>query len=210
MENLIKHFDTIESGFRRWRTVTVCAVVLAVGVCALSLGYAYRALGSAAQRVYVLDNGQSFSASSADDAIQREWEVRNHLEQFHSYMFDLAPHAEAIEHGLEMALRYADRSAYDYWTTRGENQDFYNRLIADNVTEEIIVDSVKVDMGRYPRPAAVFGRVMLVRQSTVTENALVSTCTVRDTPRSPSNPAGLMIENFLVRKLEKTETRRRY
>ena len=102
----------------------------------------------------------------------------------------------------------SDRSAYDYWMDLSE-KGFYQRVVSANITQEIVVDSVKVDMTAYPYDTKTFGKLFILRESNITSYEFESSCRLVDVGRSPSNPHGLMIEKFVVTRNEMTGTRRR-
>ena len=208
MENLIKHFETIESPFRKTKAVTVACVAGSALVAVVSLVFAATWIGSHSDNVYVLDKGGAFSATVSAGEVQRDLEAIDHVTRFHEHMFNLSPSSEAIKRGVEQALVMADRSAYTYFNDLQE-QGFYSRLVQANVTQQILIDSVKVDMGTYPYPETTYAKVYVVRESNISAYDFVSTGRLVDVGRSKSNPHGFMIERFQVVKNERTETRRR-
>ena len=123
-------------------------------------------------------------------------------------MFNLAPSSESQRRNLEQALHMADRSAYDWWQDQSEN-GYYARLVSANITQEIQIDSVRFSMQTYPYPARLYGKVFLTRESNITAYDFVSECRLSDVPRSRSNPHGLMVERFAVRRYESLGTRKR-
>ena len=64
-------------------------------------------------------------------------------------------------------------------------------------------------MQQYPYPARLFGKVFLTRESNITAFDFVSECRLSDVPRSRSNPHGLMVEKFTVKRYESLGTRKR-
>lgn len=208
MDNLIKHFETIESSFRKTKAVTFACVAASALVAVVSLVFAATWIGSHSDNVYVLDKGGAFSATVTAGGAQRDLEAIDHVTRFHEHMFNLSPSSEAIKRGVEQALVMADKSAYTYFNDLQE-QGFYSRMIQANVTQQIIIDSVKVDMRTYPYPETTFAKVYVVRESNISAYDFVSTGRLVDVGRSKSNPHGFMIERFQVVRNERTETRRR-
>jgi len=91
----------------------------------------------------------------------------------------------------------ADKSALAYYKVLQE-KGFFNRLIAGNVMQIAEVDSIRCDFDRYPYEVTTFARQRIVRESTVTERSLVTTCRLVNTVRSDNNPQGFMIERLNV------------
>ena len=158
--------------------------------------------------VYVVDKGSTIMATIASGDIQRDLEVEDHVRRFHELMFNLAPSSESQRRNLEQALHMADRSAYDWWQDQSES-GYYARLVSANITQEIQIDSVRFSMQQYPYPARLYGKVFLTRESNITAYDFVSEGRLSDVPRSPSNPHGLMVERFAVRRYESLGTRKR-
>ena len=144
---------------------------------------------------------------SHEDA-NRDMEAADHVTRFHELMFNLSPSSESIKRNVDRALLMSDRSAYDYWMDLSE-RGFYQRLVSANVSQEIVVDSVKVDMQSYPYGAITYGKLFLLRESNITSYQFESTCRLVEVERSPSNPHGMMIEKFLVTRNDNLGTRKR-
>ena len=87
----------------------------------------------------------------------------------------------------------ADKSALSYYKVLQE-KGFFNRLIAGNVSQMVKVDSIRCDFNRYPYEVTTYARQRILRESTVTERSLVTTCRLVNTSRSDNNPQGFMVE----------------
>ena len=208
MDTIVKYFGGIDQELRRRRGLAAAALASAIAVClgtvALCLLFVARSRGT----VYVVDKGSTLMATVASGDVQRDLEVEDHVRRFHELLFNLAPSAESQKRNLELALHMADRSAYDWWRDQSEN-GFYERLVSANITQEIAIDSVRFSMQDYPYPARLYGKVYLTRESNITAYDFISECILRDVPRSRSNPHGLMVERFKVRRYESLGTRKR-
>ena len=99
----------------------------------------------------------------------------------------------AIESNIERALQMADKSALSYYKVLQE-KGFFNRLIAGNISQMVKVDSIRCDFDRYPYEVTTYARQRILRESTVTERSLVTTCRLVNTSRSDNNPQGFMVE----------------
>ena len=188
MDNLIKYFDTIESGFRRMKFLTLSAVALAVAVPSVSIALSYSFVNRRTGSVYVVTGGEASLARLSDGESVRDLEVRDHVSRFHELMFNLA--------------------GYDYYQMLSET-DFYARLIAANASQQIAIDSMAVNMGVYPYEAEVTGKLYVMRQSSITAYDFESRCSLVNIERSESNPHGLMIEKFRVVRNRQLGTRQR-
>ena len=189
-----KTLRNIESSFRHLRLFSM----LFLGACTLisvaAVWTSYRFAEAQRQKIYVLDQGKSLIlALSQDMAQNRPVEAREHVRRFHELFFTLSPDKAAIESNVGRALQMADKSALSYYKVLQE-KGFFNRLIAGNVSQMVKVDSIRCDFDRYPYEVTTFARQRILRESTVTERSLVTTCRLVNVSRSDNNPQGFMVK----------------
>ena len=209
MNKILGITKDIESSFKRLSSLTLVSVAgslifaLIVGLYALSFADKQR------QKIYVLDQGKSLLLALQTDAIMsKDVEIRDHVTRFHELLFTLSPQKQTIQENLDRAFNLADRSAWEYTQDLAE-KGYYARLISANISQQMIVDSVKFVGNGYPWHVETYARQYVVRDSTVSQYSFVSTCQVLDGRRSDVNPHGLLIEKFKVVKNDLVETRKR-
>ena len=208
MDNLIKYFDNIETSFRKMKVITITSVIACVTVCICSFAIAGWTIIETGNQVFVIDKGSAVMAQRTEEDANRDLEATDHVTRFHELMFNLSPNAESIKRNTDKALVMSDKSAYDYWSDLSE-RGFYQRLVSANVSQEIVIDSVKLDMNTYPYEARTYGRLFMLRESNITAYQLETTYRLVDVERSPGNPHGMMIEKFRVTRNENLGTRNR-
>lgn len=208
MDNVIKYFGGIDQEMRLRRVLVVAALVLSGAISLGAVALSLHLVRESRSTVYVVDKGSTLMATIASGNIQRDLEVEDHVRRFHQLLFNLAPSTESQNRNLEQALHMADRSAYDWWQDQSES-GYYARLVSANISQEIQIDSVRFSMQQYPYPARLYGKVFLTRESNITAYDFVSECRLSDVPRSPSNPHGLMVEKFSVKRYESLGSRKR-
>lgn len=208
MNKIIKYFETIETSFRKMRLITVASIASGVAVALGAVYIAGRQMVSNNDNIYVIDRGSAVMAARSGEDAYRDLEVRDHIERFHELMFNLSPNSESIRRNLDRALTMSDRSAYEYWSDLSE-RGFYSRIVSANISQEIVIDSVTVDMSSYPYQAKTYAKVFMLRESNITAYDFESSCRLVDVQRSQSNPHGLMIEKFRVSRNENLGTRYR-
>ena len=208
MENIVKYYGGIDSELKRRRGLVTATLVFAGVVTVGVVLAAFHFVRESRDTVYVVDKGSTLMATIAGGDIQRDLEVEDHVRRFHELLFNLAPSAESQKRNLEQALHMADRSAYDWWRDQSES-GYYSRLVSANISQEIQIDSVRFSMQEYPYPARLYGKVFLTRESNITAYDFISECRLSDVPRSRSNPHGLMVERFAVKRYESLGTRKR-
>lgn len=111
--------------------------------------------------------------------------------------FTLAPDKEAIESNITRALFLADKTAITYYKDLSE-KGFFNKLIAGNVSQRVIVDSVSCNFDDYPYQVKTYARQQIVRESTMTERSLITSCQLVNSVRSDNNPQGFIIEKLNI------------
>ena len=208
MENLIKQFNNIETSFRRMKFVTTLCMAAAVVIAVGSVMISGKLMQEGNDKIYVVDKGSAVMAARTDEDLYRDLEAKDHVSRFHELMFNISPSSESIKRNLDKALVMSDKSAYDYYMDLSE-RGFYQRMISANISQEIVVDSIKVNMTGYPYDAKTYGRLFLLRESNITAYNFESSCRLVDVERSQNNPHGLMIEKFTVTKNENLGTRKR-
>ena len=209
MNKILSITKDIEQSFKRLSLMTVVAVggsllvTLVVSLWALSFAEKQRS------KIYVLDQGKSLLLALQTDAIlSKDVELRDHVTRFHELMFTLSPQKQTIQENLDRAFNLADRSAFEYSQDLAE-KGYYARLVSANISQQMIVDSVKFVSNSYPYQVRTYARQYVVRESTVSQYSFVSTCQLINAGRSDANPHGLIIEKFKVIKNDLIETRKR-
>ena len=208
MDKIIKYFDTIETSFRKLKFITVASIASGVVIALGAVYISGQQMLSNNDNIYVIDRGSAVMAARSGQDAYRDLEVKDHIERFHELMFNLSPNSESIKRNLDRALTMSDKSAYDYWSDLSE-RGFYSRIVSANISQEIVIDSVKIDMSSYPYQAKTYAKVFMLRESNITAYDFESNCRLVDVERSQSNPHGLMIEKFRVSKNENMGTRQR-
>lgn len=193
-----KSLKNIETSFRQIRLFTLVFASLCAVVTGFALWKSYSFAEAQRQKIYVLDNGRSLMVALSQDLAQnRPVEAREHVRRFHELFFTLSPDREAIEGNVRRALYLADGSAIAYYQSLAE-KGYFNRIIASNVSQNVVVDSIRCDFDRYPYAVETFARQKIVRESNVTERTLVTTCRLRNAVRSDNNPQGFLIEDLRI------------
>lgn len=208
MDKIIKYFETIETSFRKLKFITLASIVSGVAIALGAVYIAGQHMLSNNDNIYVIDRGSAVMAARSGQDAYRDLEVKDHIERFHELMFNLSPNSESIKRNLDRALPMSDKSAYDYWSDLSE-RGFYSRIVSANISQEIVIDSVRVDMSSYPYQAKTYAKIFMLRESNITAYDFESSCRLVDVERSQSNPHGLMIEKFRVSKNENLGTRHR-
>ena len=208
MNDIIRFQKSIETSFRRTKFLTGMTIALCSLVAVVSVFASYSFAREQKAQIYVLDKGQSFLALQSDGMATKDLEIMDHVTRFHELFFNMAPNANAIIQNVNRALVLSDKSVYDYYSDLSE-QGFYARRVQANITPQMVVDSVKVDISTYPYTARCYAHQYMIRESNITTYEFESTCQLMETSRSKDNPHGLMIEKFVVARNESLGTKKR-
>jgi len=173
--------------------------VVTVAACfgaatAISL-FSLRAAERARQHVYVLSAGKVMEAFASDRKENLPVEARDHIRSFHQSFFTLSPDDKAITLSITRALYLADGSAkklYDNLKEKG----YYAGVIAGNVSQSIVVDSIALDQGLYPYYFRCWCTQTIVRPTSEVTRSLVTEGWLRTCARSDNDPHGLLIERL--------------
>ena len=204
----IQFLADIQAGVKRSRIASIAVAAIAAVTVVASLVYTYTYTLSQKEQVYVLDQGAVLSAFKADNGVQKDLEIINHVTRFHELLFNLSPNIEMINANARKALELADGSAYDFFRDLQEKQ-YYSRLISINAVQQIQVDSVKFDLSAYPYTARTYSSLYILRESVIAKYDYRTACELVDVERSLTNPHGLLIRKFREEHNELVETRKR-
>lgn len=193
-----KSLQNIESSFRQIRFFGIVFLICCTVLTLLVVWRSYRYAEAQRQKIYVLDQGKSLMLALSQDLRQnRPVEAREHVSRFHSLFFSLSPDKSAIESNINRALLMADKSALSCYRDLLE-RGYFNRLIAGNIIQTIKIDSLQCNFDEYPFRIKTYARQRILRENTITERSLVTTCSLVDATRSYDNPQGFLIEKFTI------------
>ncbi|MEH6680380.1 MAG: conjugative transposon protein TraK [Sediminicola sp.] len=187
----------IDTAFKQVRTVAILVIIGSMLLCGF---VSYRCLSMVSDmrdRIYVLANDKALEAYASGRKENIPVEARDHVKTFHEAFFSLEPDEKLIRDNVTKALYLADLSAkreYDNLKEKG----YYTQVIAGNVSQEIRVDSVVVDLRDYPYPFRCYATQDLVRTTSTVTRSLVTQGYLRSTSRSDHNPHGFLIERWRI------------
>ena len=149
---------------------------------------------------YVRD--EDVAQDIVNDSFMSLWERRESIEptNLKAYLFRVVKNNclhyrrdQQIGRAVCEKIRQKEAGMMEYYKVLQE-KGFFNRLIAGNISQMVKVDSIRCDFDRYPYEVTTYARQRILRESTVTERSLVTTCRLVNTSRSDNNPQGFMVE----------------
>ena len=193
---MFKQLKNIDSAFQHIKKFSLFFLLANVVTVCFGIYKFCEVIHKERQTVHILYNGKVLQAFASDKKSNLEVELRDHIKTFHQYFFSLSPDDKAIKASIASALNLADQSAkkaYDNLTEQG----YYNNLIAANISQEITVDSTRLDINKYPYVFTCYATQKLIRASSTVFRKLVTQGTVRDLKaQTDDNPHGFLIQGW--------------
>lgn len=192
---MFSHLKNIESAFRHIRLFSLVMIAMCVAVSCYSIYASFLMVNRAQERIYILANGKALEAWSAERKDNIPVEARDHVRMFHLYFFTLDPDEKVIQTNTAKALYLADASAKRQYDNLKESR-YYSNIISGNISQEITIDSIRVDIDLYPFYFKCFATQRLIRTSSIVTRSLVTDGFLRNVNRSDNNPHGFLIERW--------------
>lgn len=201
---MFTQFKNIDTAFKHIKTFSIFLIlanVLTMGFCIYK---SYDMVNAAQNRIHILYNGKVLEALASDRKTNLPVMLRDHIKTFHQLFFNLAPDDKAIQANISKALYLADESAKKQYDNLRES-GYYNNLISANISQEIEVDSIKLDINAYPYTFTCYATQKLIRSSSTVLRRLISQGRVRDIKtQTDNNPHGFLVQGWEI--LENRDT----
>ena len=185
----------LNTAFHHIRQFSIVWLLVCSGLNVYVLSKTFSMLAAAERRVYVLSSGRVLEAMAGDRKENIPVEAKDHIRSFHQYFFTLDPDEKVINANIGRALYLADGSAKRLYENLKEN-GFYAGVISGNISQELTVDSIAVDVRSYPYYFKCWAVQKIIRPTSVVTRSLVTEGWLRNTSRSDNNPHGFLIERW--------------
>lgn len=188
----LRNIDTAFKHIKRFSYLLILACVL---ISCFAIYQSYRSSSRDRNHIYILANGKALEAFAADRRDNVPVEIRDHINMFHHHFFTLDPDEKVIQANITKALYLADGSAKTAYNNLKESGYFAN-LISGNISQQVEVDSISLNMDRYPYYFKCFATEQLIRSTSTVTRSLVTQGYLRNVSRSDNNPHGFLIQNW--------------
>jgi conjugative transposon TraK protein len=192
---VFKQMKNIDTAFKHVRTFSIISIAVLFLLSGIVVYKSYQFASDGQERIYVLANGKALEAFAADRKDNIPVEARDHVKIFHQLFFTLSPDDKAINSSISKALYLADESAKRVYDNLKES-NYFSNLISGNVNQTIQVDSVYVDVNRYPMYFKCYATQQLTRTTSVVTRSLITEGFLRNVSRSDNNAHGFLIEKW--------------
>ncbi len=187
---------------------TIVVIIGCIILCCFVMSKSYELTSKAGSKIYILANGKALEAIAADRKDNIPVEAKDHIKSFHQYFFTLDPDDKVIQQNITKALYLADASAKRAYDNLKES-GYYSSVIAGNISQQISIDSISLDINQYPYSFRCYATERIIRSTSIVNRNLLTTGYLRNVSRSDNNSHGFLIERWetLENKDIKTENR---
>jgi conjugative transposon TraK protein len=192
---MFTQFKNIDTAFRHIKRFSLFLIVACLLLSGFAIYKSTELVREMQSKVYILANGKAIEAFSTTRKDNLPVELRDHIKTFHNYFFSLDPDDKVINRNIANALYLADESAKKMRDNLRE-QGYYNNIISANISQEIEVDSISLDIDQYPFYFRCYATQRLIRSSSVMQKMLITQGYVRNVSRSDNNPHGFLIQRW--------------
>lgn len=192
---MFKKLNNIDTAFRHVRAFTLVVIIASALVCIFALYQSFKTVNRMQDKIYVLANGKAIEAYASDRRDNITVEARDHVRNFHHYFFTLDPDDKVIRQNVSKALYLADNTAKRVYDDLKES-GYYSGIISGNISQGIIIDSIKVSVANYPYYFRCYAKQQIVRPTSILTRSLITEGNLRNVSRSDNNPHGFLIERW--------------
>lgn len=192
---MFSQLKNIDTAFQHIKLFSLVLILSCVAICTYAIYKSFQMVSEVQARIYILANGKALEAWSAERKDNIPVEARDHVKMFHHYFFTLDPDDRVIEANITKALYLADASAKHQYDNLKESR-YYSNIISANISQEVVTDSIKIDIDQYPFYFKCYARQKLVRTTSIVTRILITEGYLRSVSRSDNNPHGFLIERW--------------
>ncbi|MFA6084659.1 conjugative transposon protein TraK [Mucilaginibacter sp.] len=192
---MFTQLKNIDTAFQHIKRFSYLLILACSGISGYAIYKSYQSSTDFKNHIYILANGKALEAFAADRKQNIPVEARDHIRIFHEDFFNLDPDDKQVQATITKALYLADGSAKTQYDNLRES-GFYANLIAGNISQQVSIDSVQLDMNQYPFYFKCYGTEKLIRTSSTVNRSLITQGYLRNVSRSDNNPHGFLIERW--------------
>jgi conjugative transposon TraK protein len=158
----------------------------------------FAAIQKVQSKIYVIANNKLIEAISTDRKEKLPVEIRDHVNSFHKYFFSLEPDEQFIKAQITRSFYLADGSVklqYNLLTESG----YYAGIVSGNISQRLITDSIQLDINQSPWYVRFYGKLSIIRSTSIVTRSLVTEAYIRDLEMiSDNNPHGFLLERWKI------------
>jgi conjugative transposon TraK protein len=194
---MFQQLKNIDTAFKHIKLFSYLLIAACVMISSYTVYESYQSSTDFKNHIYILANGKALEAFAADQKTNTPVEARDHIKVFHEDFFNLSPDDKEIQATVTKSLYLADASAKTQYDDLKES-GFYSNLISGNISQQVSVDSIQLDMNQYPFFFKCFATEKLIRTTSTVARSLITQGYLRNVVRSDNNPHGFLIEKWEI------------
>ncbi len=193
---MIEQLKNIDTAFKHVRLFTAVLIIASFGTSAYFMWLCLSKITQAQEKIYVITGDKVLQATASNRKDNIPVEIRDHIKMFHENFFTLSPDEKAIEGSIKKSLYLADNSAKEQYDDLKE-KGFYAGVISGNVSQQVICDSISLQLNNHPYLFRYFGKQIITRSTAVITRNLITEGRIRELgERTDNNPHGFLIEKW--------------
>lgn len=195
---MFKQLKNLDSAFRHIRLFSIIFLIAVAAICCYHSYATSKAIRESQHRVYFIANGKLIDAIAIDKKDVVNVQLRKHVENFHHYFYSLEPDEELIKKNITRALYLADDRAKSEYDNLRE-QGYYAGIVSGNISQRIDTDSILINTDRSPYDFTFYGKLKIIRPTSVVTRSLVTDGVLRPLQTiSDNNSYGFLIEKWRI------------
>jgi conjugative transposon TraK protein len=195
---MFKQLKNIDTAFKHIKRFSILLIIANVLISCFGAYFSYKLVTEAQQRIHILYNGKVLEAFASTRKANLPVELRDHIKTFHHWFFDQSPDDKEIKKNITKALYLADGSAKQQYDNLVES-GYYNNLISANISQQVEVDSIHLDMNSQPYGFTCYATEKLIRASNTIVRKLITQGVIRDLgDQTDDNPHGFLIQQWQI------------
>jgi conjugative transposon TraK protein len=195
---MFKQLTNIESSFKHIKWFSLALVLGSVIVSTYALYESHSTVRRIQGKVYVIAGDKFMQAVAAERVENLPIEIRAHVRNFHQAFFGLEPDDAIIKRNITKALYLADISAKQEYDNLVES-GYYSDVISGNISQRVLEpDSILVNIAVEPYFFRYFGKMQIIRATSISTRSIVTEGHIRMSKISDNNEHGMLIERWKV------------
>jgi len=195
---MFKQLQNIDSAFKHIRFFSLVFIIAAAVICCYNTFKTGQLVKESQSKVYFIANGKLIDAVAMDKKEVLAVQLRKHVEMFHFYFYSLEPDDELIKKNVNKALYLADDKAKAEYDNLRE-QGYYSGVVSGNISQRIDMDSIAINTDQVPYSFTYFGKLKIIRPTTIATRSLVTHGLLRPLQTiSENNSYGFLIERWQI------------
>ncbi len=195
---MFKQLKNIDTAFKHIKLFSYLLIGACMVISCFGAYFSYKLVTEAQQRIHILYNGKVLEAFASTRKVNLPVELRDHIKTFHHWFFDQSPDDKEIKQHITKALYLADGSAKKQYDNLVES-GYYNNLVSANISQQVEVDSIRLDLNSQPYGFTCYATEKLVRATSTVVRKLVTQGVIRDLgDQTDDNPHGFLIQQWQI------------